>query len=87
MSLGETRQGRYLRSSLHMLVEMDGLLIVVRQSESFFDGQVKGDHELRLRTILFGRHGVEVVMADEGDNVVRPLDGGLIIYKVIKENI
>jgi signal transduction histidine kinase len=61
-----------------MLVEMDGLLIVVRQSESFFDGQVEGDHELRLRTISYGRHGVEVVMADKGGNVVHPLKGGLI---------
>jgi hypothetical protein len=41
MSRGEMCQGRYLRSSLHMLVKTDGLLIVVRQSMSFFDGQVK----------------------------------------------
>jgi hypothetical protein len=79
MSRGEMCQGRYLRSSLHMLVGIDGLFIVVHQSESFFDGQVKGDYELRLRTILYGRHGVEVVVADEGDNIVRPLDDGLII--------
>uniref|UniRef100_A0A2N9I6C5 Response regulatory domain-containing protein n=1 Tax=Fagus sylvatica TaxID=28930 RepID=A0A2N9I6C5_FAGSY len=50
------------------------LVIMVNSSESFFDGQVKGDYELRLRTILYGRHGVEVVVADEGDNIVRPLD-------------
>ena len=28
--------------------------------------------------ILYGRSYVEVVVAVEGDNVVRPLDGGLI---------
>ena len=35
-------QGRYLRSSLPMLVVVDGLLIVVHRSKSFFNGQVKG---------------------------------------------
>jgi hypothetical protein len=38
----------------------------------------KGGHELRVRTILCSRHGVEVVVAVEGVNVVRPLDGGLV---------
>ena len=31
-----------------------------------------------LRTIKCDRHGVEVVVADKGDNVVRRLDGGLV---------
>ena len=38
----------------------------------------KGGHELRIRTIKCSRHGVKVVVADEGGNVVRPLDGGLV---------
>ena len=38
----------------------------------------KGGHELRIRTILCSCHGVEVVVVDEGENVVRPLDGGLV---------
>ena len=43
-------------------------------------GRFKGGHELRVGTILSSRHGVEVVVAVEGDNVVRPLDGGLIKF-------
>ena len=41
-------------------------------------GRFKGGHELRVGTILSGRQGVEVVVVVEGDNVVRPLDGGLV---------
>ncbi len=37
-----------------------------------------GGHRLRVRTIEYSRRGVEAVVADEGDNVVRPLDGGLV---------
>jgi hypothetical protein len=46
-------------------------------------GRFKGGHELRVRTILCSRHGVEVVMAVEGENVVRPLDGGLVNWNII----
>ncbi len=37
-----------------------------------------GGHGLRVRTIECSHGGVEVVVTDEGDNVVRPLDGGLV---------
>uniref|UniRef100_A0A2N9HFE5 Uncharacterized protein n=1 Tax=Fagus sylvatica TaxID=28930 RepID=A0A2N9HFE5_FAGSY len=36
----------------------------------------------RVRTIECSRRGVEVVVTDEGDNVVRPLDGGLFLLLV-----
>jgi hypothetical protein len=42
MSRGDMCQGRYLGSSLHMLVKTVGLLIVICQSMSSFDGQVTG---------------------------------------------
>jgi hypothetical protein len=41
-------------------------------------GRFKGGNVLRVRMILCSRHGVEVVVAVEGENVVRPSDGGLV---------